>query len=191
MMMMLAASAAFVGPNALSTVHRAHPPHASGLGATGELPRLYRERWANEATSPPQAVGSVVQREAAARLGGALLGASVFAMLGAAVSSAGTDESIRMLGRSGAFNDQVLFTDTLMRGLDAANMAGFAVLPLAALYLFQATPSAELYDIDAADEDTEACLVDVPICGRASFDSTDDMVCVEHFSDGKYRWVCA
>ena len=94
------------------------------------------------------------------------------------------------LGQSGAFYDQVLFTDTLMRGLDAANMAGLAVLPLAALYLFQATPSAE-YDIDAANEDTEACLVDVPICGRASFDSTDDMVCVEHFSDGKYRWVCA
>jgi len=187
-------AASFVAPHAVPSSVEARALAPRALHATQELPVMYRERWANEeATDVPQANGNVANRDAAARLSGALLGASAFALIGASLSGASTDESIRMLVHTGLMNDQVLFTDTLMRGLDTANIVGLAALPLAAFYVFLVTPSDELSAIEA-DFDAEACLiadVEEPICGRASFDSTDDMMCVEHYVDGNFRWVCA
>jgi hypothetical protein len=42
------------------------------------------------------------------------------------------------------------------------------------------------------DDDGEVCFVqtDEQICGPMSFDSTDDLACIEIYQDGELRWVC-
>ena len=43
------------------------------------------------------------------------------------------------------------------------------------------------------DDDDDICIAkdDEEICGKAAFDNTDEMTCVEtEDADGKSRWVC-
>eukprot|EP00326_Haptolina_ericina_P024591 CAMPEP_0181181806 /NCGR_PEP_ID=MMETSP1096-20121128/7537_1 /TAXON_ID=156174 ORGANISM="Chrysochromulina ericina, Strain CCMP281" /NCGR_SAMPLE_ID=MMETSP1096 /ASSEMBLY_ACC=CAM_ASM_000453 /LENGTH=167 /DNA_ID=CAMNT_0023270341 /DNA_START=214 /DNA_END=717 /DNA_ORIENTATION=+ len=166
-----------------------HPKRGEGPGMANSLGHL----WQRE-TSVPETQSS--SSSSAAYTVGALLGVSAAAAASVAVSSMSTDASLSMLGAAGYFNEKVLFTDILMRWFDTANGVGYAVLPLAVLYLMQAAPSEYLSvaNADFAELEAEACLIalEEPVCGRASFDSTDDgMMCVEDYSSGKLRWACA
>jgi hypothetical protein len=169
------------------------------------LPDMYRSRWAQDdshLTTTPEK--SLETHYSAAKYCGALLGASAVAAIGVGASTMSTDYSLSLLGAAGIFNEHVLFTDLLMRWLDAANVAGCATLPLAVLYLMQASPDDFLAtanrDAKVMAEDAEACLVTwetvgeavESVCGAVSFDSTDDgMMCVEDYSTGSLKWVCA
>jgi hypothetical protein len=187
-------TAAFVGSRALVLPARA--PAASMLAPpVGELPRMYRERWAGEPAEPLAARQAKLDRHAAEVMG-ALMGVTAMAAVGYGTSSVSVDSSLSMLGAAGMYNEHVLFTDILMRWADSANQAGTAILPLAILYLMQAAPSAylETAEADLTDLEEEACLIafEEPVCGNLSFDSADDgFSCVEAYTNGKLRWVCA
>lgn len=118
-------------------------------------------------------------------------GITACALAGATISAAQADDAIAMMGNAGLFNHDVLFTDLVMQGVDVANTytyGGWAVLSVALIMYLQAQGT-----LPAVDEPLEdlACLVEEHICGPASFDSGSDMVCIEDYSSGKLRWVCA
>jgi hypothetical protein len=192
MLCTLVATAAFVGQAPLavqrSTVSMLDRP-------VGVLPTMYRNRWSGEPREETLSSRVSIRDEKVARIVGAVLGASVAAAIGFGASTYSTDTSLSMLGAAGLFNEHVLFTDILMRWADRANTAGNFVLPLAVLYLMQAKPSTYLAtaEADLAEIEEEACLIamEEPVCGKESFDSTDDgMICVEDYSRGSLRWVC-
>merc|ERR1712129_442396 len=66
---------------------------------------------------------------------------------GAGLAAATSDGALAMLGSTGMFDQDVLFTDLLVQGYDAGNTAGYAVL---ALSLMIAIASPEAWD-SAAD----------------------------------------
>ena len=90
-----------------------------------------------------------------------------------------------------------------MRWLDAANVAGAATLPLAVLYLMQASPDEYLAvanaDLEALQAEgcfvsweTQGTIVEEPVCGPISFDSVDDgYLCIADESSGSLKWMCA
>ena len=131
------------------------------------------------------------EKNAAASVLGALIGASACALAGAGVSEASTDQTLSMLNSAGLFTEDVLFTDLLLQGIDAGNVAGYAVLMLAVTILL-VKPDAWAYATHLAAEEVEACLIDDsegPICGPAQM--LEDMVCVEQSNGGDLHWVCA
>ena len=85
-----------------------------------------------------------------------------------------------------------VFDTTATNALSFGNHAAVVVLPLALAFMAQqylAAPG----EAEAAAED-EACIVadEEPVCGKLSFDSGADMVCVETYdAEGKLRWACA
>ena len=116
----------------------------------------------------------------------AIFGVAACSTVGYAVSSAQADAALNLLGAADLYNSNVLYTDLLIKGLDAANAAGLLALPLAIAYYATSLRAAE-----AEAEAEWACVVSElaeEVCGVQSFDSTDAMMCVEG-SDG--RWVCA
>ena len=130
--------------------------------------------------------------DAATSVMGALVGASTCALAGAGLAAATSDGALAMLGSTGMFDQDVLFTDLLVQGYDAGNTAGYAVL---ALSLMIAIASPEAWDSAAvlATEEIDACLLDYdsdgPICGKATFE--DGLTCIEQYTNGQTRWVCA
>merc|ERR1719345_522077 len=130
--------------------------------------------------------------DAATSVMGALVGASTCALAGVGLAAARSDGALAMLGSTGLFDQDVLFTDLLVQGYDAGNTAGYAVL---ALSLMIALASPEAWDSAAvlATEEIDACLLDYeadgPICGKASFE--DGLTCIEQYTNGQTRWVCA
>lgn len=82
-----------------------------------------------------------------------------------------------MTGRAGMFNQDVLFTDFLVQGVDAGNTAGYAVLALAVMIAL-ASPDAWSSAVDLAAEEVEACLIDYesegPICGKGEYSARDN-----------------
>jgi len=132
------------------------------------------------------------QSTAATSVMGALVGASTCALAGAGLAAATSDGAMAMLGSTGMFDQDVLFTDLLVQGYDAGNTAGYAVL---ALSLMIALASPEAWDSAAvlATEEIDACLLDYdadgPICGKATFE--DGLTCIEQYTNGQTRWVCA
>ena len=132
------------------------------------------------------------QSTAATSVMGALVGASTCALAGAGLAAATSDGALAMLGSTGMFDQDVLFTDLLVQGYDAGNTAGYAVL---ALSLMIAIASPEAWDSAAvlATEEIDACLLDYdsdgPICGKATFE--DGLTCIEQYTNGQTRWVCA
>jgi len=115
----------------------------------------------------------------------AVCGVVVCSVAGSAASSTQTDTVLQMLGAADMYNENVLYTDLLVKGVDVANVAGLVVLPLAIAYLI----SLQRADLTEAEEDWVCVISEFAeeICGRPSFDSTDQMTCVEA-NDG--RWVC-
>jgi len=197
MLALVTLTATFVGPAAMP-----RHPHLIRMSSTA-LPDMYRERWhhdqSHKVATPKQ--DALESEFSAATYVGGLLGASAVAAIGFGASAYSTDFSLSLLGATGMAYEKVLFTDILMRWLDISNVAGCAILPLAVLYLMQASPTKYLAqaNADLAAIEDEACLiewqtdgVEVPICGAVSFDSTDDgMLCVESYSSGSLKWVCA
>jgi len=165
--------------------------------SSSALPDMYRERWAhdtNEDVAPPKESVAIANEFDAAKYVGALLGSSAMAAIGVSFSTASTDYSLSLLNTAGMFDQSVLFTDKLMDALDTANVAGYAMLPLAVLYMMQATPKVYVEAVQDVLQE-EACLIpeeQEPICGAMSFDSTEDgMFCIEDYSSGGLKWVCA
>ena len=130
------------------------------------------------------------QKDAAASVFGALLGASACALAEAQVSAETTDKSLALLSSAGMFDQDVLFTDLLVRGVDAGNVAGYAVLALAVMILV-ANPDAWPVATHLAADEIDACLIDDfgegHICGPSQM--LEDMLCVAD-NDG-LQWVCA
>ena len=84
----------------------------------------------------------------------------------------------------------------------AVDVVAFASLVMTAAFFVTAFISSSVMHIErdalAADEHaSELCLNHVtsgasePVCGIASFDSTDGYSCVETWVDGRLAWVCA
>ena len=100
---------------------------------------------------------------------GALVGASTCAFAGAGLSQASTPVALGMLGSTGFYNQEVLFTDYLTQGVDAGNTIGAFVL-VVAVFIMLMSPNALENAMDMAIEEVEACLVDYgdagPICGK-------------------------
>ena len=71
------------------------------------------------------------------------------------MAAATSDGALAMLGSTGMFDQDVLFTDLLVQGYDAGNTAGYAVL---ALSLMIAIASPEAWDSAAvlATEEIDA-----------------------------------
>lgn len=130
------------------------------------------------------------ERAAAASVFGALLGASVCTLAGAEHSASTADHSLALLSGAGMFDQDVLFTDLLMKGVDAGNVAGYAVLALAVMML-AINPEAWQVSTQMAVDEIDACLIDDfgegHICGPSQM--LEDMLCVAD-SDG-LQWVCA
>jgi hypothetical protein len=183
-------TAAFVSPTTRMPVvqHRSTSPAA--LHASDELPLMYRKRWQNVDNQPETKKASITPNQA--QMAGALLGASLMTAIGVGVSTVNVDHSLEMLSAAGLFDQSVLFTDSLMSGFDVADRVGLVALPLGAMLLMlkDNTESAVAFR-EIIEEEAEACLVDRPICGKASFDSVDGMVCIETYVQGKLRWECA
>jgi hypothetical protein len=80
-----------------------------------------------------------------------------------------------------ATHAMVVATDTL----------GVMVFAVAVVWAYLRNSEQALAD----EKEDWACLLpyeqEEPACGRVSFDSSDDMVCVESYQEGKLRWVCA
>ena len=91
-----------------------------------------------------------------------------------------------MAGAADLYNQDMLYTDLLVKGVDVANVAGLVVLPLAIAYMISLHSAG---DLSEAEEDWVCVISELAeeICGVPSFDSTDQMTCVEA-NDG--RWVC-
>merc|ERR1712083_302490 len=109
---------------------------------------------------------------------------------GSALSASQTDQVLSMLGAVDLYNENVLYTDLLVKGIDIANIAGLVVLPLAIAYMI----SLQGRELTENEEEDWVCVIGEiadEICGPMSFDSTDEMTCVEDFSAGKLRWVCS
>ena len=111
------------------------------------------------------------QSTAATSVMGALVGASTCALAGAGLAAATSDGALAMLGATGMFDQDVLFTDLLVQGYDAGNTAGYAVLALA-LMIALASPEAWNSAAVLATEEIDACLLDYeadgPICGKGA-----------------------
>ena len=57
--------------------------------------------------------------------------------------------------------------------------------------LLEKAVRAQAADESVDEPETEACILDLSVCGAASFDSSDSMTCVETYdAEGKLRWVC-
>jgi hypothetical protein len=98
---------------------------------------------------------------------GAVVGVSLCALAGYAISTATAPDTVPS---------------------ELAQNAGWLVLPLSLFYL---TMSGAMKAEEAVDW---ACVITgdaEEVCGAASFDSSSDMVCVEDYSSGKLRWVCS
>ena len=90
-------------------------------------------------------------------------------------------------GAADLYNENVLYTDLLVKGVDVANVAGLVVLPAAILYMLSLQSRSET----TGDEEDWMCVIGElaeEICGPVSFDSTGEMTCVEDSKTGK--WVC-
>jgi hypothetical protein len=133
-----------------------------------------------------------VQSNAATNVFGALVGASACALAGAGLSAATSDSALSALGSTGLFDQDVLYTDLLVKGYDAGNTFGYAVLALA-LLIALAAPEAWESAATLAIEEVDACLIDYdeagPICGKATYQ--DGLTCIEQIANGQTRWVCA
>lgn len=153
----------------------------------GPLPEGISPRLESENSKP-----NFLHSEHTVDLASAVMTVTACALAGGALSIAQADNALSVMASAGLFNYDVLFTDIVVNGVDVANTAGWALLPVA-LFLFVKQAEGGL----VVDEQTDdlACLVDdvagEHICGHASFDSADGMVCIEAYSNGKLRWVCA
>jgi ABC-type spermidine/putrescine transport system permease subunit II len=116
-------------------------------------------------TSKPQVT---MLEHGLASTAGAVAGASVAATLGL-VAAVPTELS-----------DQVVI---------AADTLGVVVFAVAVVQAYLAYSDKNF--VEAATD--EACLLQdtEPICGALSFDSTEDMMCIETYREGKLQWVCA
>ena len=133
-----------------------------------------------------------VKSNAATNVFGALVGATACALAGAGLSAATSDSALSTLGSTGLLNQDLLYTDLLVKGYDAGNTFGYAVLALA-LMIALASPEAWESAATLAIEEVDACLLDYdeagPICGKATFE--DGLTCIEQIMNGQTRWVCA
>ena len=94
-----------------------------------------------------------------------------------------------MLGASGMYDQDILFTDFLVQGVEVGNAAGYFLLAMA---LMIAVAAPEVWATKIAAEEVDGCLIDDfegPVCGPVKM--LEDMVCVEQTRDGKPQWVCA
>jgi len=164
--------------------------HEAGLG--GPLPSA---GFPEEAISKQQQTIAVDPAwTAPTETAAALVGAVACALAGYGLSAASADQSLAMLGKADMFNQEVLFTDILAKGVDSANAVGIVLLPLAVLYLLKVQGRGALTE----DQQEEwVCVIDElaanveSICGPASFDSTEDgMTCIADESGASIRWVC-
>merc|ERR1712083_1031449 len=196
-------SALTVAPNALVPIRArvlSHPsPIASSpswrrAGLGGPFPEGYSLRIERENLHSKMNVIHSKNTRRAADMASAVATVTACALAGVALSAAQADTAISMMGSTGLFNYDALFTDIVVEGVDVANAAGWALLPVSFFFFAVQTQEALLADEQAEDE-VGACLVDEVagkhICGHASFDSADGMVCIEDYSNGKLRWVCA
>ena len=138
------------------------------------------------------AVPNEVKSNAATNVFGALVGATACALAGAGLSAATSDSALSTLGSTGLLDQDILYTDLLVKGYDAGNTFGYAVLALA-LMIALASPEAWESAATLAIEEVDACLLDYdeagPICGKATFE--DGLTCIEQITNGQTRWVCA
>jgi hypothetical protein len=124
----------------------------------------------------PSAVSTTAPRTTAITMDGGL------ASTAGAVAGASVAATIGLLASAPVeLGDQVVV---------AADTAGVLIFAVAVVQAYL-TYSDKTF-VEAATSD-EACLLQdtEPVCGPLSFDSTDDMMCIETYREGKLEWVCA
>ena len=173
----------------------------------GSLPEMYRARWAepddNVLASSPIS-GKVETHDLAATIVGASCGVGLVATLGAFKSVASTPLSIAILNNAffGSAYDISGYMDMITGLVATSNEVLLPALSVGAdLIVLTSVVALMVLKIDemltnqpAASAEDELCLVTEAvehICGSTSFDSSDGYACVEQWSDGKVRWVCA
>ena len=108
-----------------------------------------------------------VKSNAATNVFGALVGASACALAGAGLSAATSDSALSTLGSTGLLDQDILYTDLLVKGYDAGNTFGYAVLALA-LMIALASPEAWESAATLAIEEVDACLLDYERLARSA-----------------------
>lgn len=89
-------------------------------------------------------------------------------------------------------NDLASISVTVVLAFDVVAVA--SIMLLVAMQIEEALQSKSGGDKSIAWEASELCVAtsaEEPICGYASFDSSDGYACVEQYVNGKLRWVCA
>lgn len=177
----------------------------------GSLPDMYRARWraddeSDEITSKlPQDMKGF-----AAKASGATLAASAIASLGAFKSIALTDRSLELTSNAwlrseyditpffNMITDWVAHANALFRMPTTAEFVFALVVTVdvtaLASFLFIALEMIASEPAGATEQSQdEFCVVayEEPVCGPASFDSTEEFACIEQMINGKVQWVCA
>jgi len=177
----------------------------------GELPQMYRARWSSD-TESSEDNDAPSSSDIAAQIGGAMLGATAIASVGAFKSAAETPSVLAVVQNTwgyGGTDDVAVYLDAITGWVANCNAILAPSFGAFIFYLAVAIDIAALISMVAIlmiaiQEDRLAapsvtnelvCLantsIDEPVCGAASFDSTDGYACVETWVNGRFVWQCA
>jgi len=197
-------------PLTLTTPSRTSAIKALTYQHEGSLPDMYRARWMHDAPVQSHtavrshAVKDADTRTQVASIFGAAIGVGMISSLGAWKSASLTPLSLLALEAtwpSGGAYDISVYTDMITDGVAASNKVFLPALGVAAdvvvltsvVALLGLWMEEMLSDAPSTSSD-ELCVLPSaaePVCGPASFDSSEGYSCVELWENGSFRWVCA
>jgi len=177
----------------------------------GELPQMYRDRWASSSAVDSKDKQEPSFTDTAAQIGGAMLGVTAIASLGAFKSAGETPIVLNAVQNTwgyGSTDDVSVYLDAITGWVADCNalltpsvsfasiVIAFDVVALVSMVaLVTMAITEERLTGPSAANDPALCLAntltDEPVCGPASFDSTDGYACVETWVDGRLVWQCA
>jgi len=191
----------------------------AGLAGHDLLPSQYRARWRTDDTLQPKENKETKGTNAPGRMAtfaGAVIGVGLASQLGQFMSIAETNHAILLLNAAwagSAYDISTSFLDPLTDWVASMNSliapdkffgtvaftAGVAidVAAFTSMVLLLVMQIEEKDALATDERESELCLnhasagASEPICGSASFDSTDGFACVETWVDGRLAWVCA
>ena len=189
----------------------------AGLAGHDLLPSQYRARWRTDDTLKTKEKKEGKGTNAPGRMttfAGAVIGVGLASQLGQFMSIAETNHAILLLNAAwagSAYDISTSFLDPLTDWVASMNslfvpdkffgtvaFTAAVAIDVAAFTSMVLLLVMQIEEKDAlATDASELCLnhasagASEPICGSASFDSTDGFACVETWVDGRLAWVCA
>ena len=202
---------AFVMPPTCSLRAASAPSAITCSFTNSELTRMYGSRWALSANGDIVHSGEEEElrsvQTTVAQVGAAALAVTAMSGIGAFKSVATTPFVLMALQNTwgyGNVDDISKFLDMITGWVAHSNALVATQLPtgsfvfILAMLVDTAALASMIMLLTMAMQENwlaasvdELCLPNKPVCGKPSFDSTDEYACVETLVDGKLTWVCA